>query len=160
MPRKTKPREQESLLKSIFLAYFILFLHVLLIGGIAVLVLFFAGFVHYLPWIMLGTGALVLVSGYRVYSNVKKGKNALGDILSDPQIAGRSVEVSLFGGMAAFRLGAPETRKPVLKNADPLMALEGPRPGHVRELAELARMLEDRLITRDEFEQAKKKLLV
>ncbi len=158
MSRETKNRESESLLKSIFLAHFILFLHVVLLGGICTLVLFLSGFVHYLPWIMLGSGALALASGYRVYSNLKKGRKTLGDVLADPAIAERTLEVSLFGGLAAFRLGSAKPGKPSLKNA--AMALEGPDTGHVRELAELARMLEDRLITREEFEKAKNKIFL
>ncbi|WP_054690371.1 hypothetical protein [Desulfosarcina cetonica] len=49
-----KRKEGDGLVKSVMLAYLILALHLLLIAGIAILVLFFRGVVNYMLWIVLG----------------------------------------------------------------------------------------------------------
>ncbi|MBI5062499.1 MAG: SHOCT domain-containing protein, partial [Desulfatitalea sp.] len=55
----SKTNNREGLFKSIALAYTILILHVLLIAGLGLVVLFFGGLVQNLVWIVLG-GMLVL----------------------------------------------------------------------------------------------------
>jgi hypothetical protein len=59
-----KNKENDGLVKSVLLAYFILALHVLLIAGMAVLVLFFRGVVNYMLWIVLGGIAVVGLSAF------------------------------------------------------------------------------------------------
>ena len=87
-------------------------------------------------------------------------------MLALPEFAGRSVEVSLLGGFASVRVGAPpENHLLEMNPASDVPAL--PHYGntgdsaavHVRELTELAHLLENNLITRDEFNRTKDQLL-
>ena len=149
------------MVKSVLLAYMILALHVVLIAGLGLLVLFFRGFVQYMLWIFLGGAAVVVYSGYRFWRRMKAEGKTLGEMLSNPAFRGRSVEVSLLGGIASFKLGAPG-RYPALTVGDddpPVRQLEDPETARIRELNELARLLEKDLITRDEYNLAKRRLL-
>jgi len=149
----------DGVLKSVFTAYLILVLHVALLAGLGLLVLFFRGVVQYMLWIFLAGAVLIAASGYLFWRRMKaEGKN-LREMLRSPTFAGRSVEVSLLGGLASLRLGRPE--QPALPpgegSADRQLPWEGQHP--VQELAELARLKEDGLLTADEYERAKQKLL-
>jgi hypothetical protein len=152
-------KDGDGLFKSVFLAYMILALHVLLFAGLALLVLFLRGIVQYMIWIFLGGSALVLASAYIFYKRMKaEGKN-LRDMLKSPLLRGRAVEISLLGGLASFKLGQPSIPPALESSADQRVAqLEGPDTIHIRELTELARLLENDLITREEYNRAKAKL--
>ena len=93
---------QESIFRGVLLAYFVLFLHVILILGIAALVLLFGGIVTYLPWVLAIGAVLVLVSGYLWWKHIRKQGRQLRDILKQPVLQGRTIEVSfLAGGLQA-----------------------------------------------------------
>jgi len=156
------PREKDGLVKSVLLAYMILALHVLLIAGLGLLVLFFRGFVQYMLWIFLAGAALVGYSGYRFWRRMKAEGKTLAEMLGNPAFRGRSVEVSLLGGLASIKLGAPRGRARPLEIDNDERApgqLEDPETARIRELGELARLLEQDLITRLEYEEAKQRLL-
>jgi hypothetical protein len=158
-----KNKENDGLVKSVLLAYFILALHVLLIAGMAVLVLFFRGVVNYMLWIILGGIAVVGLSAFFFLKRMRDEGKSLREMLKNPVFNGRSVEVSLLGGMATFKLGEPATSlaighdKPV--DLPRLEDPDTPRNPEISELAELARLLEKDLITVDEFNRAKRQLL-
>ena len=152
--------EKDGLVKSVLLAYMILALHVLLIAGLGLLVLFFRGFVQYMLWIFLAGALVVLYSGYRFWRRMKAEGKTLGEMLAQPAFRGRSVEVSLLGGIASFKLGAPSGA--LLEAGDDVLGplrLEDAETARIRELGELARLLEKDLITREEYDAAKQRLL-
>lgn len=158
-----KKKEDDGLFKSVLLAYFILALHVLLIAGMAMLVLFFRGVVNYMLWIFLAGIALIGLSAFYFIRRMRTEGKSIGEMLRNPMFNGRSVEVSLLGGMATVKLGQP-TRPPVIGHDETIdiPRLEDPevsRRREVSELAELARLLEKDLITVDEFNRAKRQLL-
>jgi hypothetical protein len=158
-----KKKEGDGLVKSVLLAYFILALHVLLIACVAVLVLFFRGVVNYMLWIVLGGIAVVGLSAFLFIRRMRAEGKSLREMLRNPVFRGRSVEVSLLGGMATVKLGQP-TQPPAIGHdtADGVLQLEdpdAPRNSDVSELAELARLLEKDLISVDEFNKAKRQLL-
>jgi hypothetical protein len=139
----------------------ILALHVLLIAGLGLMVLFFRGFVHYMLWIFLAGAALIGYSGYRFWRRMKTEGKTLAEMLGGPMFRGRSVEVSLLGGIASIKLGRPEGSR-LLSEEDVGPAprrLEDPDTARIRELSELARLLERDLITRREYDTAKERLL-
>lgn len=158
-----KHKEGDGLVKSVLLAYFILALHVLLIAGIAILVLFFRGVVNYMLWIVVGGIAVVGLSAFFFIRRMRSEGRSLREVLKNPVFSGRSVEVSLLGGMATVKLGQPSQTKAIGHDTpvdiprleDP----DAPRSSGVSELAELARLLEKDLITVDEFNRAKRQLL-
>lgn len=160
MNKHAANKSGESLFKSVMLAYFILALHVLLIVGLGLLVIFFRGIVQYMLWIFLAGSAAVIASGYYFYKRMKaEGKN-VREMLKTPLLNGRAVEVSLLGGLASFRVGPSNKRTEIdageyyapkqLEDADTL---------RIREISELARLLENNLISREEYEKAKKRIL-
>ena len=158
MPHSSK--DKDGLVKSVLFAYMILALHVVLIAGIGLLVLFFRGFVEYMLWIFLAISALIAYSGYRFWRRMKTEGRTLSEMLSSPAFRGRSGEVNLLGGIASFKLGAPDARRVLPdETAPPPRQLEDPETARIRELSELARLLEKDLITLDEYNQAKRRLL-
>lgn len=154
-------RDKDGLVKSVLLAYMILALHVLLIAVLGLLVLFFRGFVHYMLWIFLGGAALLGYSAYRIWRRIKAEGKSLREILSTPDFRGRSVEVSLLGGIASFKLGAPQGHRALEAETGPAppRQIEDAETVRIRELKDLARLLEKDLITLEEYNLAKHRLL-
>ena len=154
---RIKNDNREGLFKSILLAYFILVLHVVLLAGVGLLVLFFGGLVRYLFWIMLIGVALISLSGYLYYRRLRREGRSLREALSSPAYRGRAVEISIMGGMVSFRIGAPEPASPMI-DAGPRnnhLSLEDPEKMRLRDIEALARLLEKNLITPEEFAAAK-----
>jgi hypothetical protein len=158
-----KTKSGDGLVKSVLLAYFILALHVLLIAGLAVLVIFFRGVVNYMLWIFLGGIAMIGFSSFYFFKRMRAEGKSLREMLKNPLFSGRSVEVSILGGMATVRLGQPSQQPAIghdeVFDTPRLEAPERPRNREVSELTELARLLEKDLITVDEFNKAKRSLL-
>ena len=153
-------KENLGLFKSVMVAYSILLLHVSVVAVLGILVLFFRGIVNYMLWIFLFGSAAIAVSAYLFFRRMKREGKSLREMLKTPVFNGRPVEVSLLGGLASFRLGG-RSGFPALEG-DYLGAshqLEDPDTVRLRELVELGRMFENNLITFEEFNQAKKKLL-
>ncbi len=158
---KPKPkRNSEGLFKSIVLAYTILILHALLFAGIALLVLFLGGVSQYLFWILMAGLGLVVLSAYLFYRRLRREGKTLAETLRAPMFQGRSVEVSLLGGMASLRLGKPAQSKALDDGTQgPPLQLEDPETSRIREIQALADLLEKELITPEEFAKVKQKLL-
>ena len=151
----------KSVLSSIFLGYFIVISHLLLVFIIGVAVVFFRGVLEYMLWILLGGLAIVLVSGYYFYRRIKKGAIDVKEILNNPAFRGRAMEVKLLGGVASLRIGQPVeqiTAIPV-DTEPPVRQLESPETLRMQELGRLVTMRENNLVTHDEYEQLKKDLL-
>jgi len=158
-----KKKADDGIFRSVLLAYFILALHVLLIAGVAILVLFFRGVVDYMLWILVGGAVLIGGSAFYFIKRMRAEGKSLGEMLRNPMFSGRSVEVSILGGMATIKL-RQQAQPPAIEHdaAVDIPRLADPSTSHSRdisELAELARMLEKDLITVDEFNTAKQHLL-
>jgi len=159
--KSTDNAENDGLVRSVLTAYIILALHVVLIAALGLLVLFFRGFVHYMLWIFMGGAALLGFSGYLVYLRMKAEGKTLREVLNTPAFRGRSVEISLLGGLASLKLGNPENGLDALedmRDEPPPRQLEAPESSRIRELGELARLLEKDLITLEEYQIAKGRL--
>ncbi len=160
MKRPNKPQaEKTGLFSGVFAAYMILVLHVVLIAGLGLLVLFFRGFITYMLWVFVGGTALLTISAYLIYRKIKTEGMNLRDVMNSPSFRGKAMEVSLLGGLASFRVGRTDAF-PLLEDQSlpPPLQLEDPETVRIRELAELGRMLENDLITREEFDEAKQRL--
>jgi hypothetical protein len=157
MMNKSKPND--GIFKSVLMAYSVLVLHVLLIAGLGLLVLFFQGVIQYMIWIFLGGTAAILVSGYRFYNRMKQEGKTLREMMNSPLFHGRDVEISILGGMASFKIGrdsTPSTLSDAVCTSSHL--LEDPASTRIRELSELVRLLESDLITLEEFNSVKRQL--
>lgn len=154
-----KRKNSDGLFRSVMMAYMILVLHLVLIAGLGLLVLFFRGIVQYMLWIFLFGAAALMGSGYWFYRRMRAEGRTLREMLRSPLFRDKTVEVSLLGGMAAFRIGQSTDRARRVPGA-----FESPRQldwsdqSPVHDLTELARLLESGLITSEEFEKAKQKL--
>jgi len=163
MSKKQKNKEEGNtgLFKGVFLAYFILILHVLLIGGVGCLIFLFKGVVSNILWIIIGCSCAVIASGGYFLKRMKDQSRGLGQTLNSPAFKGRTVEVSILGGLASFRVGAPVNNNVLTmeKNhfGQPLQ-LEDPAAMRIRRLTELAYLLEKELITREEYNQTKEQI--
>jgi hypothetical protein len=155
-----KTNNRDGLFKSIALAYTILILHVLLIAGLGLIVLFFGGLVQNLVWILLGGMVLIGVSGYLFFRRMRREGRSLGEALRSPMFQGRPVEISFLGGMASFRLGPPSQPRALEGNdSRDRLQLEDSESMRIRDIAALAQLLEKNLITPEEFTAAKRKVL-
>ena len=159
-----RKKNKENILKSVFVAHFILVLHILMIAAIGFLVLFFRGIVIYMPWIFLGGTAAIAASCYLLYKRMKKEGKSLKEMLSLPVFKNRTVEVSFLGGLASLRvensINNLKDNVEVLETEiiDHPRRLEDPETMHVKELTELVRLLDNKLITPDEYDKAKQKI--
>lgn len=168
MNQQEKKKDKEGIIKSVFVAHFILALHILVIASIGFLVLFFRGIVIYMPWIFLGGTAAIATSCYLVYNKMKKEGTSVKEMLSLPVFKDRAVEVSFLGGLASLKVGSPadspmdEIKTIDAKIIDHQRQLEEPQEDlkaiNVKELTELVRLLDNNLITHEEYNKAKEKI--
>jgi len=154
-----KKNDGDGVMKSVMTAYLILILHVFLLAGLGFLVFFFRGIVHYMIWIVLFGGLLLLGSGIWFFRRMKAEGRSLRDTLNSPLFRNKTVEISLLGGLAEFRVGNsnahPQLEPP--RSQDP-QQLEWTGDPQIQELTELARLLKSGLITPEEYEKAKQKI--
>lgn len=157
-----KDNEISNITNSLVLASAILIFHVVLLAGLGILVLFFSGIVNYIFWIFLAGSALITGSVYLFFRYMKKeGGTAFLKIMSLPELKGKNVEVNLLGGLASFKIASDKTNPQVIESnlVPSVRQLEDPSSRRLRELTELARMLEKNLITLEEYHQVKESLL-
>jgi hypothetical protein len=156
--KANKVKESNGVIKSIFIAYFILLLHILLLAGIGVLVLFFRGVVNYMIWVFLAGTAIIIFSTYRFYRKMKKEGKTLREMMNSPLFRGREVEISLLGGLASLKVGKPGHHLLLENYHGEIKQLEDPDTIRLKELNELVRLFENNLITLEEYNQAKKQI--
>lgn len=155
-----KEKIDDKHFKSVLMAHLILVLHVLLIVFMVLLVIFFRGIVNYMIWIFLVGCAAIIASGYHFYKRMKEEGKTLREMLSSRYYGERSFEVSLLGGLASFKVGKPNTVHQLENDQSyPVRQLEDPDTVRIRELTELVRLLENNMITMDEYNEFKKHII-
>lgn len=156
-----KSKQGSGLFQGVFLAYFILLLHVVLLAGLGCLVLFFRGFVQYMLWIFLGGATLITYSGYRVLKRMKQERKNLRDLLQLPMLNNRNLEIDFLGGIASLKVGASKSNAIAMdydvNNQVP--QLEDPGAARIKKLGELASLYKSDLITLEEYNNGKKQIL-
>lgn len=159
MAFKTKEKEDKHF-KSVLMAYFILVLHVILIAGLVLMVIFFRGIINYMIWIFLGGLIAILASGYHFYKRMKMEGKTLREILNSHRYSGRSVEVSVLGGLASLKIGGAHHNPPAIdtNHSGHLPQLEDPESIRYKEFSELVRLLENDLITLEEYNKFKEQI--
>ncbi len=155
-----KEKKDDQHFKSVLMAHLILVLHVLLIVFMVLLVIFFRGIIHYMIWIFLAGCAVIIASGYHFYKRMKAEGKTLREMLNSRYYGERSFEISLLGGLASFKVGKPNNVHQLENDrTNPMRQLEDPDTVRIRELTELVRLLENNMITQDEYNQFKKKII-
>ncbi len=157
---KMKQENQtDGVIKSILTGFLILVLHIFLIMGIGILVLFFRGIITYMFHIFICGSAVIMLSAYFLYKRMKKEGKNLRDALSLPVFSGKKVEISFLGGLASLKIENPGNARALeTRVANPKLQLEDSEMILLRDLNELVRLFEDNLITLDEYNQAKQKI--
>ena len=140
-----------SIFKNLSVAFLILLAHVVLIGCIGMLTMFFGWIGKNVGWVIIGVLCVSMALVYLFYRRVKSDSRVIKDIINDASLKGKSVEVSFLGGMASFKID--DTQSSNLKQ------LEAAKSETIVELTELTTMYEKKLITSDEFNKAKEKIL-
>ena len=151
----------DNLFKAVIMTHIILILHLLIIAGLVLMVIFFRGVTQYALWIFLGATGLFILSGYFIYRRIKfKGKKMFHDIENSSLFQGRSFEVSFLRGLASLKFGQPDDLKAIENpSSEEKFQLEDPETVRIRELTELARIYEKNLITSEEYNRAKNQIL-
>jgi len=158
---KLNDEQNKNFFSGVVLAYLVLLLHLLLMVGLGITVVVIKG-IYDFRWLILLAGIVIIGgSGYYFYRYFKEHKQKLHDLMSDPAFNDRTLEISLMGGMATVRLGHKDDNIKLIQAADEteVKQLEQPKSGQMKELTELTRMLDDELITREEFLKLKKDIL-
>jgi len=160
MGNKSK-NQGENLFKAVIMTHVILFLHLLIIVGLVLMVIFFRGVTQNMLWVFLGATGLFMLSGLFIYWRIKsRGKKMFHDIENSSLYQGRSFEVSFLRGLASLKFGQPNDLKAIENpSSEVKFQLEGPETVRIRELTELARMYEKNLITSEEYNRAKSQIL-
>ena len=152
-----KEYKETNIFKSVLMAYFVLILHVFLIAILGLLVIFFSGIVNYMIWIFLGASAVILWSGYYFYKRMKEQGKTFGEMINSPLFSGRAIEISLLGGFASLKLGKPSDIPRIGDSYEQVNQLEGHSDIFINELLELVHLLENNLITLEEYNIAKQR---
>ncbi len=157
---KLNNEQNKGIFNGVFLGYLVLLLHLLLILGLAAAVVLIKGIYDFRWFILAGGLVLVGVSGYLIYRRLKESNRKISDLMNDPTLRDRTLEISLFGGMASVKLGHRDNHPRLIEvnETNEIRLLEAPS-SPVKELSQLAKMLEDDLITREEFNRLKKEVV-
>ena len=157
---KLNDEQNKNFFSGVVLAYLVLLLHILLMVGLGITVIVIKG-IYDFRWLILLAGiAIIGGSGYYFYRYFKEHKQKLHDLMSDPAFNDRTLEISLMGGLATVRLGHKDDNiKLIQADETEVKQLEQPKSVQIKELTELTRMLDDELITREEFLQLKKEII-
>jgi len=161
-------KQRSGLFSSLFLMYLVLVMHGLLIVLFALLVVFFRGVVTYLPWIMLAGTLVVLGSAWLLWRKYRNSQRDLKDLLDNPLLRDRAVELRFLGGVATVRLGAPgspsvpfpETieHHPV-RTVEPVAQIEDTEAARLNNLARLIKLRENGDLSEAEYQDLKQRLL-
>ncbi len=158
---KLKDEQNKSVFSGVMLGYVVLLLHVLLMIGLGVTVVLIKG-IYDFRWLILLAGIVLIgVSGYYFYHYFRQHKQKLSDLMSDPAFTDRTLEISLMGGMATMRLGHKDDGVKLIQadHETEIKQLESSQSKQFKELSELSRMLDDELITREEFLRLKQEIV-
>lgn len=158
---KINDEQNKSFFSGVVLGYLILILHILLMVGLGFTVVLIKGIYDFRWLILLGGIALIAGSALYFYRYFQQHKQKISDLMADPVFNDRTVEISLMGGMATLKLGHKDDNLQLIQADDStqIKQLEAPKSVQLQELSELTRMLEDELITREEFLKLKKEII-
>jgi hypothetical protein len=149
-----------ELFKGVLLAHLIIVLHVAVIAVIGLLVIFFGGLARYWAWILLGGLAAVVILAALAYLRIRAGsRRTVRELRGLPDMAGATTEISFLGGLASVKFSRPHPASHLPPAAGPAALLEESETQRIRELAQLAQMVEKNLITAEEFKRAKAAIL-
>jgi hypothetical protein len=147
-------------MKGLFLAHLIIVLQILLVAIIGMTVVFIGGLARYLLWVLLGGGASILILAYVLYRRARTSGRDLIKNLDVSTLQGRPFEIRFLGGLMSFKVGDSDNLPALQHKVSRSVAqLEDTATVRKRELAELAQLLADDLISAEEFTSARQKIM-
>lgn len=161
---KNKDKQWGEITKSFFFSYLvltlILVLNIALFFVVGIIVIFFKGVLDYIAWILILGAILISTFSYLFWKRMKESGKTLKEMMGDPLLGGRDLEVNLLGGFFSVKIGRPTDPLSIedLPSSKPKQ-LEISQISQARDLAHLASLLEKNLITREEFVRAKEGLM-
>lgn len=151
-------KADNTIYQSISAAFLILIMHVLLLGSIGVLILFFYGIINHMVLIVIGISCVSL-GGYWLYRRLKSSRQVLTNIAGE-SLKGKTVEISFLGGIANFKISDSQVRQGMIQDSsDGIKKLADPNTQNIENLSELARLYEKKLITLEEYNKVKQNYL-
>jgi hypothetical protein len=138
-----KKNEYPGLFRGIMLGHLILLLHVMLFAFVGLLIIFFHGLMTYLPLILISGLVLAGIGAYFLFRWMKARGKRLQDIMNSPALSGKSVEISLLGGVASIKFDSRGKE-------DALPAIAPPPPTPLQPDQKTARVIELPEFGRDE----------
>lgn len=156
---KIENEENKSFFSGVMLGSIVLGLHLVLVISLGVAVVLIKG-IYDLRWLIFIIGMAVIgFSGYIFYRKFKENNRRIKDLMTDPALANRTLEISLLGGMATVKLGHKDENLQLIAADEAPKQLEAPQSVQMKELSELSKMLDEELITREEFLKLKKDII-
>ena len=147
-------------MKGLFLAHLIIVLQILVVAIIWMTVVFIGGLARYLLWVLLGGGASILILAYVLYRRARTSGRDLIKNLDVSTLQGRPFEIRFLGGLMSFKVGDSDNLPALQHKVSRSVAqLEDTQTVRKRELAELAQLLADDLISAEEFTSARQKIM-
>ncbi|MFO7687445.1 MAG: hypothetical protein R6V60_15285 [Desulfobacterales bacterium] len=147
-------------LKGLFLAHLIILLQLVVVASIGITVVFIGGLARYLLWVLLGGGVVVLILAYVFFRRARTSGRDLIKNLDVSTLKGRPFEIRFLGGLMSFKVGESDTVAMLEhKVSRPVAQLEDTETIRKRELAELAQLLAEDLISTEEFTSARQKIM-
>ncbi len=153
--------QNKSTFNGVMLGYTVLLLHILLMVGLGATVVLIKG-IYDFRWLIFIAGIILIgASAYYFYNKFQQHKQKIVDLMSDPAFKDRSLEISLMGGMASIKLGNQNENMQLTHSEieSEVKLIAAPKSEQIEELSKLNRMLEDGLITREEFLQLKHEII-
>lgn len=113
--------EDGNIIKSVFLSYLILGFHVVLLGCLGVMILFFNTIAHYFIWILLFSAVALTGSGLYLLRYIRRQRLSFIKLLSLPELQGKNIEVNLLGGLASIKISGenPSAGPGLMQNPEP-----------------------------------------
>jgi glucan phosphoethanolaminetransferase (alkaline phosphatase superfamily) len=150
-----------NLFKAVLMTHVILILHLLIIAGLVLMVIFFRSVTQHFLWILLGATVLFLLTAFIVIRRIKSNsKKVLRDIKSSSHYGGRAFEVSFLRGLVSLKVGQQNDQNYIENHSSRVnLQLEDPKTVQIRELTELARLYEKKLISAEEYDRTKKLIM-
>ena len=160
MAKKSKNKD-ENLFKAILITFIILILHLAIIFGLVLMVIFFRGIAQHFWWIFLGATGLFIGSAFIIIRRIKsQGNKMFHDIEKSSMYPGSGVEVSFLRGLVSLKFGQPAGLKTIENQpTGGKLQLEDPETVRIRELTELVRVYEKKLITVEEYNRLKNQIM-
>ena len=141
-------QSENTIYKGIMAAFLILIMHVLLIGGIGIMVLFFYGIINHSIWMVIAITCFFSGTVW-IVRRIRESRTVINNVTGN-SLKGKTIEVSLLGGIANFKISESQDNLRITQGPSAVQKqITTSTPDNIRTLAELADLYEKKLISPD-----------